>query len=179
MQYALVQLLLFKKKYIYIYIYKTSFCFDLQRHLHKGTGSGDKQRLNPAQPLHTKPAPHSFLLTYPPRESVYPHTIFLQWKFSSTSFVQKKKKMPFSNLNKGSLWASSRRLISSYLTPLSISQLVPNLRRKASIINVAPKIPVPLLGRWYWTRYCARRWKEWRENMSKIESLTSKSSLSR
>ena len=178
MQYALVQLLLFKKKKIYIYIYKTCFCFDLQRHLHKGTSPGDKQRLNPAQLLHTKPAPHSFLLTYPPRESVYLHIIFLQWKFSSTSFVQKKKKMPFSNLNKGSLWASCRWLISSYLTPLSISLLVPNLR-KARVINLAPKIPVPLLGRWYWTRYCARRWKEWRENMSKIESLTSKSSLSR
>ena len=85
--------------------------------------------------------------------------------------------MPFSNLNKGSLWASSRRLISSYLTPLSISWLVPNLRRKASVINLAPKIPVPLLGRWFWTRYCARHLSGGRAWVN--ESLTLKSSLSR
>lgn len=111
MQYALIQLLLLKTKQKY----KASSCFDLQRHMHKGTGPGNNQGLNPAQILHTKPA--SQHLSFNPstqKQSLFT-IIFQEWVFSSKSCVQrKKKKMPFSNL-------SSSLLTSSCLTPLSIS----------------------------------------------------------
>lgn len=66
----------------------------------------------------TKSSPASAHQASSPHLSSNLSTQRQEWVFSSNSYVQRKKKMPFSTLNKGNLCANSSLLISSCLTPL-------------------------------------------------------------